>query len=132
MLCCALPCYVLATGLVSSGQLTKTLAFLTKHPDALGAIMLLSCAASCGECGWHVAAVVRLLHSEQQLQRLQALLGLQQRDCDQSSQWQFCSMQLWQLPLGSGMCAVAPIAARHHALATLMVLSRVNCCCACR
>lgn len=35
-------------GLVSSGQLTKTLSFLTKHPDALGAIMLLSCASSCG------------------------------------------------------------------------------------
>lgn len=40
---------VAATGLVSSGQLTKTLAFLTKHPEALGAIMLLSCASSCGE-----------------------------------------------------------------------------------
>jgi hypothetical protein len=39
-------------GLISSGQLLKTVAFLTKHPDALGAIMLLSCASSCGEPGW--------------------------------------------------------------------------------
>lgn len=57
------PCLVSAappchrpTGLVSSGQLPKTVAFLTKHPEALGAIMLLSCASSCGEyrtpTGW--------------------------------------------------------------------------------
>jgi hypothetical protein len=45
-----LPSCSCSAGLVSSGQLPKTIAFLTKHPEALGAIMLLSCASSCGEC----------------------------------------------------------------------------------
>ncbi|KAF6258757.1 UDP galactose transporter-related protein [Scenedesmus sp. NREL 46B-D3] len=35
-------------GLVTSGQLSATLGFITRHPDALSAMILLSCASSCG------------------------------------------------------------------------------------
>eukprot|EP00882_Tetradesmus_deserticola_P018823 GHRQ01020215.1.p1 GENE.GHRQ01020215.1~~GHRQ01020215.1.p1 ORF type:complete len:336 (+),score=116.72 GHRQ01020215.1:205-1212(+) len=41
-------------GLVTSGQLSSTLAFISRHPDALSAMILLSCASSCGE--QHTAA----------------------------------------------------------------------------
>eukprot|EP00878_Enallax_costatus_P003113 GHUV01003312.1.p1 GENE.GHUV01003312.1~~GHUV01003312.1.p1 ORF type:complete len:397 (+),score=73.20 GHUV01003312.1:156-1346(+) len=35
-------------GLVTSGQLGSTLSFISRHPDALSAMILLSCASSCG------------------------------------------------------------------------------------
>lgn len=53
----------LGTGLITSGQLGGTMNFIMKHPEALSAMMVLSCASSSGQqlqyvpASWQHAAV---------------------------------------------------------------------------
>lgn len=57
------PPLIATAGLLTSGQLSGTLGFLARHPDALGGMVLLSCASSCGVSGTTCATTFPLLAS---------------------------------------------------------------------